>query len=107
MPGPILEQNIIRDCKHIIDTSAKPLTDLQSHYRYLLDCDWSEQQPDWAFVFQKVYLHACLKGRADMATWIQGLFGNLSTIQQIAYRQTFAYGKILLDRAKAREKGLT
>jgi hypothetical protein len=95
-----LEQNIIRDCKHILDTSRSPLTDLQAHYRYLLDCDWTEQQPDWAFILQKVYLHACLKGRRDAATWLQSVFNTLNPIAQIAYRQTFAYGKVLLSRAK-------
>lgn len=96
----MLEETMIRECKHLINTGT--LQDLQSHYRYLLDCDWSEHQPDWAYVFQKVYLHACLKGRADMATWLQGLFGSLGTIQQVAYRQTFAYGRTLLQRASAK-----
>jgi hypothetical protein len=99
-----MDKNIIRDCKHIIDTTTSPLQALQAHYRYLLECDWSEQQPDWAHILQKVYLHACLKGRADVATWLQTVFATLNPVAQIAYRQTFAYGKVLLSRAtKARE----
>ena len=105
MPG--LEQTIVRECKHILDskTADTSLSALQAHYKYMMDCDWTEQgqTPDWAFILQKVYLHACLKGHANAAAWLQSMFATLNPIQQIAYRQTFSYGKVLLERAKERQ----
>lgn len=102
MPG--VEQHIIRECKQILNTSntETSLGALQAHYKYVMECDWTDQgqQPDWAFILQKVYLHACLKGHATVASWLQTMFTTLNPIQQIAYRQTFAYGRVLLQRAK-------
>ena len=55
---------------------------------------------DWPTVFQTLYLHACLKGKSDIAHWFQTIvFPHLDPIQQIALRQSFAYGKHLLKTA--------
>jgi hypothetical protein len=59
---------------------------------------WGVQEPiDWVYLFQKVYLHACLRRRTDVASWFQEVcFQQLDAIQQIAVRQVFAYGRHLL-----------
>ena len=55
---------------------------------------------DWTYVFQKVYLHACLKGRKQLAEWLEkDVYPLLEPIQQIALRQIFPYGHHLLSRA--------
>jgi len=54
---------------------------------------------DYGFLFQKTYLHACLKGAEDIAVWLQTeCFPALDPLQQIALRQMFAYGGVLLRR---------
>ena len=52
----------------------------------------------WDHVYQKVYLHACLKKRRRFADWMISLFEMLEPIEKIALRQTFAYGKYLLNK---------
>ena len=91
-----MDQNIIQYCKQFID--ANSLVSLQSYYRELMNTEFP-REPDWAFIFQKVYLHACLKKRTDAAEWIHlALFPLLDPIQQIAMRQTFPYGRYLLSK---------
>jgi hypothetical protein len=59
---------------------------------------------DWPTLFQKVYLHACLKGQKEIAQWLEKtVFPTLDPIQQIALRQGFAYGRYLLGVAERRK----
>jgi hypothetical protein len=52
---------------------------------------------DISYIFQKVFLHACLKIREDIADWMQNVcFPLLPTIEQISIRQCFSYGRHLL-----------
>lgn len=90
---------MIDRCKRHIDSGN--LEDIQSYYRELMLSEFS-QEPDWPYIFHRVYLHACLKGRAEIAVWIQqALFPMMDPIQQIALRQIFPYGRYLLSKAKA------
>lgn len=58
---------------------------------------------DWVFVFQKLYLHACLKRRSEAAEWLSTVgFQALDPIQQIAVRQVFAYGRVLLHKGQGK-----
>ncbi len=93
------EDTLIRECKVFVERST--LQSLQEYYQTLLqEYDWSEQTVDWAYVLQKIYLHACLKKKADMAAWLESLFQTvIDPIQQIAYRHTFAYGRALLRKS--------
>jgi len=79
-------------CKKYIDDAN--LEELQRFSFSLL-----EYRYDWPYLFQKVYLHACLKKRADMAEWLHTqMYSKLDPIQQIALRQVFPYGKHLLTK---------
>jgi len=54
---------------------------------------------DYPTLFQTVYLHACLKKKRDIATWLETtVFPSMDPIQQIALRQVFSYGKYLLKK---------
>jgi hypothetical protein len=54
---------------------------------------------DWPYLFQKVYIHSCLKKRQDMAEWLHNtMYSKMDPIQQIALRQIFPYGKYLLNK---------
>ncbi len=54
---------------------------------------------DPSYIFQKVYIHACLKQRHDIAKYLQEeCFHLLPQIEQIAIRQVFSYGRYLLKK---------
>lgn len=58
---------------------------------------------DWPWLFQKVYLHACLKGQRPIAEWLHdAVFPTIDPIGQIGIRQGFAYGRHLLETAERR-----
>ncbi len=60
---------------------------------------------DWPWIFQKVYLHACLKGRKEIAEWLEkSVFPTIDPIAQIGIRQGFAYGRHLLATAERRRR---
>ncbi len=50
----------------------------------------------WDYLFQKVYIHACLRKQKAIAEWLTTMFESMDPISQIAVRQVFAYGKYLL-----------
>lgn len=56
-------------------------------------------QYDWSYLFQKVYLHSCLKKRLDIAEWLHNtMYCRMDPIEQMALRQIFPYGKYLLNK---------
>jgi hypothetical protein len=52
----------------------------------------------WDYVFQKIYIHACLKQKKDIVEWLDIRFLELSPIIKIALRQMFSYSKYLLNK---------
>ena len=92
------DSTILADVKHHIDCGN--LSGIQHVWNSLSDYEF-EEQPDWVYLFQKIYLHACLKHQPQIAEWMQHvLFPKMDPIQQIALRQVFSYGKYLLKRKK-------
>lgn len=93
-----MDTQIIRVCKTYAETNNLEM--LKEYYEYLLTGEL-DHTPDWPYIFQKVYLHACLKGSKQIAEWMQSsVFSLLDPIQQIALRQVFPYGRYLLSRVR-------
>ncbi len=84
-------EEFIRLCKTWIDEDN--LEALQESYQEHLEENFA-----WEYVYQKIYLHACLKKREKIAEWLRSLFPMFDPIQQIALRQMFAYGRYLLAK---------
>lgn len=78
-------------CKTLIEEDN--LDELQNVYEEAKD----EPFP-WEYVYQKLYLHACLKKKTQVAEWMRGLFPQFDPIQQIGIRQMFSYGNYLLRK---------
>ncbi len=97
-----MDLDIIAEAKqHINDGN---LEEIQTQVCALIDTELPHE-PDWPFIFQKVYLHACLKGRRQIAEWLQtAMYPLMDPIQQIALRQVFSYGRHLLSKAAANAK---
>ena len=69
------------------------------HYINELLINEGEHLMDPAYIFQKVYLHACLLKRQEIATYLEKeCFPLLPQVQQIAIRQCFPYGRVLLAK---------
>lgn len=92
------EASIIQTCKVAIN--ANDLAELKGIYEDAMSTDWAPAPPpDWAFILQKVYIHACLKKQRDAAAWLEHLFlTRLDPISRIAYKHTINYGHVLLRR---------
>jgi hypothetical protein len=82
----------IKDLKELVERN-----DLVSLQAYLAESMFEET--DQGYMFHKLYLHACLKKKQDIATWLEKeYFPTLDPIQQIALRQIFPYGRHLLNK---------
>lgn len=90
-----MEIALLHECKEYIN--ANKFEEFKEFYKELSESEF-ETQPDWANLYQKVYLHACLKKRHQIAEWLETLFTQFPPITQIAYRQLFFYGHVLLRR---------
>ncbi len=92
-----MEKDIIRDLKEYINRS-----DESGFFEYIRENMIIEHplQLDLSYMFHRIYLHACLKGQATIAVWMEkNVYPALDKIQQIALRQIFPYGKHLLKKA--------
>jgi hypothetical protein len=88
-----MDYEIIQTCKQYIND--KNLDLLQDYYHDLI------QTPnvDWPFIFQKVYLHACLRNCEEIVEWMKTqIYPQMDPIQQIALRHTLTYGKYLVRK---------
>jgi hypothetical protein len=52
----------------------------------------------WDYIYQKAYLHACLKKQGEIKTWLESMYEHLDPIARIAVRQVFPYGRHLYNR---------
>lgn len=94
-----MEQEIIQTCKDRINNND--METLQDYFQEIIAYD----NLDWPVIFHRVYLHACLKGREQIAEWMQThVHPLMDPIQQIALRQIFSYGRTLIAKAKRLEE---
>jgi hypothetical protein len=92
-------QEIVFHAKKQIDTGD--LEGIQRMYLDILNTEFETgHEPDMGYMFHRLYIHACLKGQETIAIWLErALYNNMDPIQQIALRQIFPYGRMLLARA--------
>ena len=83
---------LIQEIKQKID-----FNDFEGCKEFYNNLDFNEYIP-WDYVFQKVYLHACLKKKLNFKVWFESLFSQFNPMQQIAIRQTFSYGNYLFSK---------
>ncbi len=83
--------DFIKDCKVLIEKDN--LEGLQEMYN-----EMSGENYAWEYIYQKLYLHACLKKKRRIVEWMNSLFQLMDPIQQIGLRQMFSYGKYLLAK---------
>jgi hypothetical protein len=81
----------LKECKTLIE--KENLEGLQEVYLE----NQSENYP-WEYIYQKLYLHACLKKKHKIVDWLNCMFEQFDPIQKIALRQMFSYGRYLLAK---------
>ena len=86
---------IVDKFKHYIN-----VVDLSGAITYFqeLDATYDHDSIAWDYVFNKVYIHACLKKQKEFVDWLMNMFNCLTPIEQIAVRQVFSYGKYLMTK---------
>lgn len=94
-----MEEKIISDMKQHINTNDVEFLKLL----------WSDYQTyenfnevAWDCVFKSVYIHACLKGKQEIVSWLDELYKEFDPIIQISLRQMFPYARRLLQKAISR-----
>ena len=90
-----MERTIIATCKDIIDTGD--LESLKDYYASLQNTIFEFGIP-WEYIYQQVYLHACLKKQIEIVSWLQTIYERFGMIEKIALRQMFSYGNYLLNK---------
>jgi len=53
---------------------------------------------EWDYIFQKVYIHACLKKNKAFTEYLMAKFTEMAPEHQIIARQVFTYGRYLMER---------
>lgn len=73
--------------------------DFENFSNFLIyNFDFLKENVDLSYIFQKVYLHACLKKNRHIAEWLRKeCFAYLNPFEQMSIRQVFAYGNHLLS----------
>lgn len=94
----MIEEEIIEECKTLLNDNL--YHEFKQAVISALDTEYP-RDVNWSFIFQKVYIHACLKHRVDSANWLkQNIYPLLPPVEQIYVKSVFAYGEHLL-RAKS------
>jgi hypothetical protein len=94
-----MNEALISACKNLIN--AGDLVGLKAYYKDMMEGSY-EYNPNWEYIYHRVYLHACLKHQVAIADWLTGLFATFDPVSQIALRQIFPYGRHLLRTIKSR-----
>jgi len=94
-----MDRQILEDCKDFIETDQ--LEELQSYlYQWIQMKDTiKDYRLPIEYLYQQIYLHACLKKKPVIAEWLKSIFTILfDDVQQIGLRQMFSYGNYLLNK---------
>jgi len=72
--------------------------DIEGFKSYLLEIQEYDEYIPYDMLFQKIYIHACLKKYTPIIDFLKEKYEELDPITKIALRQVFAYGKYLQNR---------
>lgn len=89
----ISHDDLIRVFKEFINKK-----DLEGFKSYLFEIQETYESLSWDYMFQKVYIHACLKKYQPVVDVLTEKYEELDPIHKISLRQIFAYGNYLLKR---------
>lgn len=88
-----MSEDIIYTFKEYINNK-----DIEGLKEYIDALAESDESVKWDYIFQKVYIHACLKKNKAVAELLLTKFAEMEPQHQIIARQVLAYGRYLMDR---------
>lgn len=91
----MIEDDLLAEIKPLI--TAGNLEALQILWEEYQETDFGRELA-WDYLFQKIYLHAALKKKAEICQWLDSLYASFDSIHQIAMRQMFSYARYLLRK---------
>lgn len=92
-----MDREILETAKEYIESDQ--LEHLQKYFIELLSNPVEDYRLPWEYLFQRIYLHACLKKNKRIAEWFEKeVYTYFDDLTRIALRQCFAYGHYLLNK---------
>lgn len=96
MATETLTEECVWDLKRTIDNGS--LDDVRDTIYEIIQ-ETNENIIAWDYVILKIYVHACLRKKVEIAKWIaENGEKMLEPVQWIAIRQMIPYGKMLLAK---------
>ncbi len=86
------QEEIISTFKHYIKND---MLDRFEDYFYEITSEEYHNKISYPFIFQKVYLYACIKKKNDVIVWLFNVYKTFAIVDRIALRPTIIYGKYL------------
>jgi len=83
--------------KYLIDEikDAIDKDDLKAIEEIYESLDFNDGRIPWDYVFQKVYLYACLKKKQKFIAWFENIYHQFNPIQQSGIKHTLNYGRFI------------
>jgi hypothetical protein len=94
-------ENLIRYFKNLINENNTEcfISDMNELTQDSKEINVFGTNADCAYTFQKLYLHACLKKRKEIADYLTNeIYPKLYEIERLSIKQVFPYGRYLLSK---------
>jgi len=89
---------IINEFKYYIDNNLyDSFFELYSDILTSFQTD-KEYRINYEYIFQKVYLYACIKGDTDIINFLKSIYDNFGIVEKIALKPTIIYGKYITKK---------
>ena len=72
--------------------------DIDGFKNFIEEVSESDEPIEWDYIFQKVYIHACLKKNKSFTEFLMTKFTEMEQQHQIIARQVLTYGRYLMER---------
>ncbi len=87
-----MQEYIIKKFKYYIDDDR--YEDMYELYNNITTPEY-HNKISYPFIFQKVYLYACIKRKSEVVVWLFNVYKTFALVDRIALRPTIIYGKHL------------
>jgi hypothetical protein len=89
------QDRIIETFKYYID--HEKYDEIQKYYEEIVENkDDAEYRLNYEYIFQKVFLYACLKKKMDVVEFMNKIYLTFDIVEQIALKPTLIYGKYII-----------
>jgi len=101
-----MNKEVVLNCKAYINEDLEE--EFKQYILYVINNQESntEYKLAYEYIFQQVYIHACLKRKEALTVWLKTEIYDkyFDIIQKTALRQMFIYGDYVLRKEKEKQK---